>query len=34
MNSKPKKNISNGKFMESKDKSVSQAKGKVKAIMR
>ncbi|NRT74699.1 23S rRNA (guanosine(2251)-2'-O)-methyltransferase RlmB [Clostridium beijerinckii] len=31
MNSKPKKNISNVKFMESKDKSVNQSKGKVKS---
>jgi len=31
MNSKPKKNISSGKFMEGKDKSVIEAKGKVKS---
>ncbi len=31
MNSKPKKIISNVKFMESKDKSVNQSKGKVKS---
>ncbi|NMF06866.1 23S rRNA (guanosine(2251)-2'-O)-methyltransferase RlmB [Clostridium beijerinckii] len=31
MNIKPKKNISSGKFMESKDKSVNQSKGKVKS---
>ncbi|WP_270567636.1 23S rRNA (guanosine(2251)-2'-O)-methyltransferase RlmB [Clostridium beijerinckii] len=31
MNIKPKENISSGKFMESKDKSVNQSKGKVKS---
>lgn len=31
MNSKPKKNISNGKFMEGKDKSATESKGKAKS---
>lgn len=31
MNSKLKKNISSGKFMEDKDKSVTESKGKAKS---